>query len=43
MSHAMDEARPTSKLLIVLFWLYALIPLTWGVVNTLKEALKLFQ
>ena len=41
-----DRARdvhPTNKTLLVLFWLYVLIPLAWGVVNTLAQALMLFR
>jgi hypothetical protein len=25
------------------FWLYVTLPLAWGVVNTLSQAMKLFQ
>ncbi|AJK44757.1 MULTISPECIES: MFS transporter small subunit [Burkholderia] len=35
--------HPTNKGLLVVFWLYVLIPLVWGVFNTLAQALKLFQ
>ncbi|RFU49399.1 oxalate:formate antiporter [Paraburkholderia sp. DHOC27] len=35
-------ARPTSTAKLAVFWLYVLIPLAWGVVNTLLQAVKLF-
>jgi hypothetical protein len=35
-----DESHP---LLLVLFWAYVLIPLGWGVFQTFKKALALFQ
>lgn len=28
---------------LVLFWAYVLIPLAWGVINTLRQAMKLFS
>jgi hypothetical protein len=34
--------HPTNKGLLALFWLYVLVPLSWGVVNTLLQAMKLF-
>ncbi|MDR5740790.1 MULTISPECIES: oxalate:formate antiporter [unclassified Caballeronia] len=33
----------SNKGLLVLFWLYVLIPLAWGVTNTLTQAVKLFH
>ncbi len=30
-------------LLLVLFWLYVLIPLSWGIASTLQKALALFH
>lgn len=33
----------TSKLKLAVFWLYVTLPLVWGVVNTLSQAMKLFQ
>jgi hypothetical protein len=36
------QVQPTSKVRLIVFWLYVLIPLSWGVVNTLMQALKLF-
>ncbi|HEX7683866.1 MAG TPA: oxalate:formate antiporter [Trinickia sp.] len=35
-------SRPTSAGSLVVVWAYVLIPLTWGVVNTLTQAMKLF-
>jgi len=29
--------------LLLVFWAYVLIPLAWGVTNTLSQAVKLFQ
>jgi hypothetical protein len=37
------EAKPSNKGLLLLFWLYVLIPLAWGVTNTLTQAVKLFH
>jgi hypothetical protein len=37
-----SAAHPTNKGQLVVFWAYVLIPLTWGVVNTLTQAMKLF-
>ena len=34
--------RLWNKGLLVIFWLYVLIPLAWGVTNTLLQAVKLF-
>lgn len=42
MNEAANRACPTNKAALAAFWLYVLIPLTWGVVNTLAQALKLF-
>lgn len=35
--------RQASRVGLVLFWAYVLIPLAWGVVNTLRQAMKLFS
>jgi len=43
MEHATQTARRTSAVSLVVFWAYVLIPLTWGVVNTLRQAMKLFS
>lgn len=37
------DAHPTNKLLLGVFWIYVLIPLAWGVINTLLQATKLFH
>jgi hypothetical protein len=37
------DAAPTNKLLLGVFWIYAIVPLTWGVINTLVQATKLFN
>jgi hypothetical protein len=37
------ENGASNKGLLVLFWLYVLIPLAWGVTNTLTQAVKLFH
>lgn len=34
--------KPSSRLLVALFWLYVLTPLGWGVWSTVKKALALF-
>lgn len=38
-----STVRQASRAGLVLFWTYALIPLAWGVVNTLRQAMKLFS
>ncbi len=38
-----QAAHPTNKAMLAIFWLYVLVPLAWGVINTLTQALKLFQ
>lgn len=35
--------RAVSIVLMLLFWTYVLIPLAWGVFNTCKKAMALFQ
>ncbi|HEY2025219.1 MFS transporter small subunit [Paraburkholderia sp.] len=35
--------HPTNKLKLAVFWLYVMIPLAWGVFNTLSQATKLFK
>lgn len=37
-----SSAPPTSPVRLVVFWAYVLIPLAWGIVNTLRQALTLF-
>jgi hypothetical protein len=36
-------AAPGNKLLLGVFWIYVLVPLAWGVINTLVQASKLFH
>ncbi|WP_323119444.1 MFS transporter small subunit [Burkholderia alba] len=43
MSNAIHASHPTRKGTLAVFWLYVLIPLAWGVVNTITQALKLFH
>jgi hypothetical protein len=40
-----SEVAPTggSKVLLVVFWVYVLVPLAWGVINTISQAVKLFN
>lgn len=42
MENADQTTRQTSGARLLMFWAYVLIPLTWGVVNTLTQAMKLF-
>jgi hypothetical protein len=40
----MDEKSTTENhVVLLLFWAYVLIPLGWGVFETLKKALALFH
>lgn len=36
------SAKPTSKFLVLGFWLLVTLPLLWGVWSTIKKALALF-
>ncbi|ASW02715.1 MFS transporter small subunit [Paraburkholderia aromaticivorans] len=38
-----QTANQTSKVKLAVFWLYVMLPLAWGVVNTLSQAMKLFR
>ena len=38
-----QTSQGTRKGQLAIFWAYVLIPLTWGVVNTLLQATKLFK
>jgi hypothetical protein len=38
----MIEGHPTNKPVMLVFWAYVLIPLAWGVYNTISQAAKLF-
>lgn len=42
MNETSTAAAPASRIRLAVFWAYVLIPLAWGVVNTLRQALKLF-
>ncbi|MDR5753339.1 MULTISPECIES: oxalate:formate antiporter [Caballeronia] len=37
------HAHPTNKALLAVFWIYVLVPLAWGITNTLTQAMKLFH
>lgn len=39
----MENQLKTSPVALTVFWLYVLIPLGWGVFNTLLAAGKLFS
>jgi len=41
--NAHADAAPPNKLLLGVFWIYVLLPLAWGVINTLLQATKLFH
>jgi hypothetical protein len=44
MSTAHIQTAPrASKAKLAVFWLYVLIPLAWGVINTISQATKLFK
>ena len=43
MQNATPNPRKTNTASLIVFWAYVLIPLTWGVVNTLTQAMKLFS
>ena len=43
MQHGNTEKSENHGLLLVLFWAYVLIPLSWGVFETFKKALALFH
>ncbi|MGF6605585.1 MFS transporter small subunit [Paraburkholderia tuberum] len=38
-----QTVHPTNKVMLVVFWVYVMIPLAWGVINTLTQAMKLFK
>jgi hypothetical protein len=40
--NAMENQTKTSPVALIIFWLYVLLPLSWGVFNTLRSASKLF-
>jgi hypothetical protein len=35
--------QKTNPALVVIFWLYVIVPLAWGVSSTLAKAAALFQ
>jgi hypothetical protein len=39
----MDKQNGSSKVLMLVFWAYVLIPLVWGVSKTIANAAKLFH
>jgi hypothetical protein len=43
MNARLDQRPATNKLLLGVFWIYVLVPLAWGVTNTLIQAMKLFH
>ena len=43
MNQTASQAHPTNKLMLFIFWLYVLIPLAWGIINTLERAFLLFR
>lgn len=38
----MSDSKKTSRLLLILFWLYVTAPLLWGVAATVRKAMALF-
>ena len=38
-----DSKKSSSPVLMIVFWLYVLIPLAWGVSNTISKAMALFR
>ncbi|WP_342613433.1 MFS transporter small subunit [Burkholderia ambifaria] len=40
--HRGASVHPTNRAVLAVFWRYVLIPLAWGVFNTLMTAMKLF-
>ena len=37
------QVDPTMKMKVIAAWVFVGIPLTWGVLQTLANAMKLFQ
>ena len=35
--------RKTNPAMLAIFWIYVLVPLAWGVTNTLLKAIDLFK
>ncbi|WP_269473501.1 MULTISPECIES: MFS transporter small subunit [Methylomonas] len=38
-----EKPKQTSRLALLVFWLYVSIPLLWGISSTLKKAMALFD
>ena len=38
-----EPVKKTNPLLVALFWIYVMIPLSWGVYNTLLKTAYLFK
>ncbi len=43
MENKENKASENHTMLLILFWAYVLIPLGWGVFQTFKKALALFN
>jgi len=39
----MEAQKSSSPVVMIVFWLYVLIPLGWGVSNTISKAMDLFK
>lgn len=39
----MENSRKTSPFTILVFWAFVLIPLAWGILQTLEKAAALFK
>jgi hypothetical protein len=42
-AHIQTVSPTSNKAKLVIFWLYVTLPLAWGVVNTISQAMKLFK
>jgi hypothetical protein len=38
-----NNVKTTNPVIVVIFWLYVIIPLAWGVSSTLEKAAALFR
>lgn len=43
MSTHHSEVKPSSPIVVVIFWAYVIIPLAWGVSSTMQKAMALFH
>ena len=43
MTDSQSKKQVSETLLVIAFWAYVLVPLSWGVFQTLKKALALFS